>query len=108
MREFIIKYWLQVLFSGMLTFLGYMVRKISDDFKREKNEQKLLKEAMQAMLRDRLIQVYNHYTEKGYMSIHNRDNVLNMYDKYHKLGENGVMNGLMDELKALPVSKKDI
>ena len=72
------------------------------EFQNEKSEQKLLKEGMQAILRDRLIQAYNHYMEKGYMSIHNRENIINMYNKYHKLGENGVMDGLIDELTSLP------
>ena len=105
MQEFIIKYWLQVLFSGVLALLSYMVKKITTEFRREKSEQNLMKLSLQALLRDRLIQAYNYHKDKGYCSIHNRDNITNMYNQYHKLGANGVIDGLVDELKAMPTSK---
>ena len=107
MKEFVVKYWLQVLFSGVLALLSYMVKKVTNEFKREKDEQNLMKLSLQALLRDRLIQAYNYHKEKGYCSIHNRDNVINMYNQYHKLGANGVIDGLIDEVLALPTNNSN-
>lgn len=94
MVEFLLKYWLEVLlglFTASLVkvILGY----------------KATRAGLQALLRDRLIQSYNYHTSKGCCAIHDRDNVLNMYEQYHHLGANGVVDGLMDELLKLPVTK---
>lgn len=116
MKEFIIRYWLQVLFSGILGLLTYTVKKITSELKREKEEQRvafekekeeqvLMKLALQAILRDRLIQSYNHHKDKGFCAIHDRDNITNMYNQYHKLGANGVIDSLIDEILKLPVKK---
>lgn len=122
MTEFIVKYWLEVTFTGILGVLTLGFKKFSKSIKLELAEsitkevsgtlvseiedQKILKLAMQAMLRDRLIQSYNHFTEKGCCAIHDRDNVINMYTQYHNLGANGVIDGLMGELMELPVANK--
>lgn len=98
MTEFIIKYWLQVLFAAALGLLTKAVRK-------EMKDQKAIKLGVQAILRDRLIQSYNHHTEKGCCAIHDRENVLNMYNQYHNLGANGVIDGLVEEVMGLPVRK---
>ena len=57
---------------------------------------------VQALLRDRLIQSYNYYMDKGYAPIYARQNWENMYTQYHNLGENGVMGNLHEMFMALP------
>lgn len=103
MQEFIIRYWIEFLFSGLITVLSYSMMKISQQFKKEVKDQKSIKIGIQAILRDRLIQSYNKHTREGFCSIHDRDNMTNMYEQYHGLGENGVMDGLYDEVMSLPV-----
>lgn len=62
---------------------------------------------VQALLRDRLIDSYNHYEAKGYAPIYARENFENMYNQYHALGGNGVMEDLARKFKDLPISKED-
>lgn len=57
---------------------------------------------VQALLRDRLISEYNERMEKGYAPIYARENFENMWKQYHKLGKNGVMDGIHDKYMALP------
>lgn len=64
-----------------------------------------VKKGLQAVLRDRLYQTYNHYTEKGYAPMYARENFENMYQQYHSLGANGVMDDLHKDFFNLPVSK---
>lgn len=103
MKEFIIRYWIQVLFSGVLTALGIGMKKITQEFKREMLDQKSIKLGVQAILRDRLIQSYNYHSSSGFCAIHDRDNIINMYNQYHALGANGVIDSLISELLELPM-----
>lgn len=72
-----------------------------------KKEIRALKKGMQALLRDRLLQSYRYYVEKGYATAEERDNWENMYRQYHALGENGVMDNLREKLLDLPTVKKE-
>lgn len=63
----------------------------------------ILTEALQAIIRDRIIQLYNHYfTEKKYMPIYARESFEVMYKQYHRLGGNGVIEDLVEKLYDLP------
>ena len=57
---------------------------------------------VQALLRDRLLQGYRHYEEKGYADYDDRSNMENMYSAYHNLGSNGVMDDMHNKFLGLP------
>lgn len=85
--------------SGILLTGGqYIVKRMN------KNETKTeaICLGVQALLRDRLIQAYNHYNDKGYAPIYAKENFENMYDQYHSLGKNGVMDQHYTEFMKLP------
>lgn len=85
--------------SGVLIpVIAYFVRRIKAT--EQKNEAIAL--GVQALLRDRLIERYNHYNKKGYAPIYAKENFLNMWDQYHSLGVNGVMNELQEKFMNLP------
>ena len=63
---------------------------------------------LQALLRDRLVQAYNHCVYvKGYCPIYEKENIENMYKQYHNLGGNGTVTGLYEEIIALPTQPKE-
>ncbi len=64
-----------------------------------------MRTGMQALLRAQLIGDYNKWTERGYAPIWARDNFENVYEQYHNLGKNGVMDGLHAEFLNLPTEK---
>lgn len=57
---------------------------------------------VQSLLRDRIIQAYNHYAEQGHIPIYGMENVLNMYKAYHALDGNGTVTKLVDAMKEMP------
>ena len=91
MVDWLLKYWLGVLFSGMTGVLVSVIIRMN-----------ATRAGVQALLRDRLIQSYNHFMEQGFCAIHERDNFINMYNQYHKLGVNGVMDCLVEDVMDLP------
>ena len=96
--EFIIKYWLEVLFGLLITVLTLAYRKLASRMKR----QEAVELGIQALLRDRIIQTYNHYEDKGYCPIYARENVEELYTRYHDLGGNGTITSLMDKMRKVP------
>jgi hypothetical protein len=100
MADFIARYWLEVLFSLVFAGFGGVIKHIFTQFK-------AVKLGMQAMLRNSIIDKYNHYTEQGFIPIYGLENVTSMYDQYHELGGNGTITRLYNELKELPTRKED-
>ena len=59
-----------------------------------KRETAAIAEGVKALLRDRLLQGYKHYIEKGWADMDDRSNMENVWRQYHALGGNGDMNDL--------------
>ena len=81
--------------GAIITLLWTMLRA-------KKRENDALKEGMQALLRDRIIQAYNHYSDKGWIPIYAMESIEACYKSYEELGENGVIDNLMRQLRELP------
>ena len=80
--------------GAIITLLWTMLRA-------KKRENDALKEGMQALLRDRIIQAYNHYSDKGWIPIYAMESIEACYASYEELGENGVIDNLMRQLREL-------
>ena len=89
--------------SGLLiTILTAVWRKIKQNEKKTESVQL----GVQALLRDRLYYNYMKYAEKGYAPIYARENFENMYNQYHTLGANGVMDDIYKKFMSLPLEKE--
>ena len=63
---------------------------------------------VQALLRDRMIAMYEKYDEKEYAPIYAKKNFENMWVPYHTLGANGVMDDMREKFKDLPERKQEV
>jgi len=100
--EWLAQYWLDILF-GFLIFLvtgGY--KKLSARQKEGAARQEAIETGIQALLRDRIIQVYNHYANKGFCPIYARDDAEALFKQYTALGGNGTIKELLDKLSEMP------
>lgn len=61
-----------------------------------------VKKGVQALLRDRLLQGYKFYRQQGWADENDRSNLENVYQQYHALGANGVMDNLRQRFLDLP------
>ena len=66
-----------------------------------------LQSGVQALLRAEMIDMYNHYKEKGHAPIYARENFDNLWQQYHALGANGVMDDIKKRFMALPTDAED-
>lgn len=89
--------------SGVLaTAWGYLYGK----YRKVSAENEAIRLGVQALLRDRLVAEYNKYSDLGYAPIYARENFENMWNQYHNLGKNGVMDGLHEMFLQLPTEPK--
>ena len=82
---------------------GYFVAKI----KQQNKETKAMKAGLQALLRHSLLKEYNQCSKAGYATNDMRSDFENMYQNYHSLGANGVMDDIREKFLALPVRDDD-
>ena len=68
----------------------------------QESQQKAIMLGVQALLRDRLLQAYKHYTHLGYAGYDEKQNVLNIYTQYEALGPNSVMDEYHKKFIELP------
>lgn len=73
-----------------------------EEAQKEREHSQALEAGVLSLLRDRIIERYNHYMEQGYIPIYGLENVLALYKAYKKLGGNGTITKLVEALKKLP------
>ena len=78
------------------------IKKQEDAQKKQHEQTKAVMLGIQALLRDRLLQAFEHYETKGWASYDEKRNVENMHTQYEALGENNVMNHRYERFLALP------
>lgn len=77
--------------AGLLTFIKLQVA-----------QNKAIKLGIQALLRDRLLQSFRYYEEKGWAGYDEKKNVENLFKQYEALGENGIMQDMYENFRELP------
>lgn len=82
---------------------GAVISYIFALYRAKKRENDALRAGVQALLRDRIIQAYNHYVQdKGWIPIYAKESIDACYKSYEALGDNGVIDSLMEQLNELP------
>lgn len=91
------------LMTGMVSMIGIVLAKL----KKYKKESEAIKSGLQALLRSNMISEYNKYIDKGYAPIYAKENFKNVYENYHSLGANGVMDEIKETFMKLPTKKEE-
>lgn len=94
--DLIAKYWVQQLCVLLMAGLTWV---FNHKFKRYAQDQKAIRLAMIALLRDRFYQGYRFHMQNGFYPISDREVIRDIYDQYCALGGNGVVPHLMRELE---------
>lgn len=86
---------------------GWIKSKVSEQ-KHERRKYEAIKNGLQDLLRDRLIQSYYHYEAKGWAPIYARENFARMYKSYEALDGNGVIESINDKFIKLPTEPPEL
>ena len=106
MVEWFLKYWLEVIFSAALGGAGALIRSLWKKQKITESKQEANNRGTCALLRDRIVQSYYHYHDRGWITLHGLENMQLLYQEYHNLGGNGTVTKLMEDINELPVLDK--
>lgn len=96
MFEFILNYWLEILFTTVTTGVIYMVKEYVG-----------VKNGVKSLLRNEIVRIYETYSRLGYCPSYMKENVNEIYSNYHRLGGNGYATNLMNEIYRLPNALKE-
>lgn len=102
--EWIKRYWLEAAFAAIVSGLGFAVRSLWMRAKRERDEQKMIKAGLLAILHDRLFAECRRLIRAGRCTVEELRNIEFLYSAYHDLGGNGTGTELYNRCRALPIA----
>lgn len=94
MISFIINYWIEILFSLIVTVLSHLYRKISKYIKRIKT---LEKESC-LNLKIHIIQKYEAIKKREYITMDEKEEIIELYDLYKNLECSSIVDEIMKEI----------
>lgn len=78
---------------------GYLVWYLQQSVGKKDNTSK----ALMLLLRHELKEYYQLYTDRGYISVEELSEYIELYETYHALGGNGLATKLLEEVKKIDV-----
>lgn len=103
MWEWLCKYWLEVLFGGVLTGIGIVQKRLSKRMKDEKARNQAIENGVRDMLRLTILDNYERCKSAGCISVARKDAVDSAYQSYHALGGNGTITRVHEEIMDMPI-----
>ena len=103
MGEFVLKYWIEFIFTGLVGLIGFCYKKIRTKQEEQEKKNKAIERGVQALLRNELIRRFREYKEKGEMSMLDKENMEHMFEEYFNLGGNGLMKEVHTEFLEIPI-----
>ena len=80
--------------TGLFSFLQFLITRRG-----------ALTKAVQAILRDRMLILSEEYLQRGWITLHERDNYTSLYDAYKGVKGNTFVDDLYKEVMDLPLKK---
>lgn len=83
----------------IVTFLlPIMYKRMESKVQVQRNRMLMFEEGLKSLLRNSIIDMYNKYTERGYMPIYAKEALRRTYEAYHGLGGNDVATELYNKM----------
>lgn len=117
MKDWLIKYWLEAIFTAITSGILLSFKKFKAKREKEIKEQndkddlknkeiQILKLGVQALLRNEIQRSCYECFNKKFCTFEELDNIDNMYQQYHAIGGNGTVTELFKKLKNLEIKKE--
>lgn len=103
MFEWLIKYWLEVLFGLVTAGIGIALRRISKALQKEKLRNQAIEDGVRDILRMQILDTYEKCTQAGKISVSRKDAIDSAYRSYHALGGNGTITQVHNEIMEMPI-----
>lgn len=97
----------QVFIHVINVVIGILIASLWQKFRKSQQEQDAIKLGLQSLLRGEITKAYYTYKDKGWIPLYALQSIEANYNNYRALGVDGVMDGLWEELMALPHTKPE-
>ena len=104
--EYISFNWVSWLLTLISTSGVVGVKWLHKHFQAEEKKIFAMQIGMQALIRGKIIEYYNQYTELDYCPIYIQDTLLQLEKAYNQLCEEDLTKELIDKIMVLPTEKK--
>lgn len=102
MWEWILKYWLEVVFGALIAGLGILYKHLAKKVQQNRDENAAIRDGLRSLLRRQIIEDCESSLKQGYCPVTKKDTINDMYLSYHALGGNGTVTKLVDQIGDLP------
>ncbi len=102
MPEWITKYWVEWVFGLVTAGLLAYIRSLARQIKKERAEQKALRDGMKALLKINLDKECERCQRDGWCGSVKRSTIVDMFEAYKGLGGNGGTKTLVEQTLGLP------
>lgn len=92
-----------LLVAALTGVVGGFCRYVSKRLNEMKVSNAAIKDGQRDSLRYQIVQAHDYFTGKGCIGKYSLDCIEAMYESYHKLGGNGFINGIMADIRELPI-----
>lgn len=103
MWEFVVKYWLEIVFGLIVTGLTAGVTRINKKLKEEKTRNQAIENGVRDILRMQILDTYERCKVAGTITVSRKDAIDSAYGSYHALGGNGTITQVHNELMGMPI-----
>lgn len=111
MIEFIVKYWIEALFTLFSGIMLAWIKQLQNKLKQKQLEQDSLQSGMIALLHSDLKRMCNQYLALGCIPVEDSQEILEdarkLYEAYHGIGGNGTGTEIYNKFKALPIKNPE-
>lgn len=104
--DYIIKMRAEWIIALLVTVAGAGYRRILKAIERDRKKNEAVAEGVEALLRDRIIDSFHKYEEKGICPVYAKENIKRLYVPYHKLGGNDIATEFVEKLLRMPTGGK--
>lgn len=101
MFSFVIKYWIQILFSLLVTLITHLYHNI---YKYIKKINSLEKQSC-LNIKIHIIDKYEKVISKGYITMEEKEEILELYNIYKTLNCESVVDDLVQKLESVPIKR---
>lgn len=91
-----------VLIGALLSSAITYVKTVRKDDKALEAKLQVLCAGVQSLLRNKMRELNEVYQVVGWCTVEQKENFNNLYEQYHRLGSNGVMTHIKDEILSMP------
>lgn len=99
MVSFIINYWIEIVFSLIVTFLTYLYRKIIKYIKKID----ILKDQVCLNLKMHISEKYELIKKKNLITMEEKEEIITLYELYKKLECSNIADEMVKEINNIPI-----